>query len=253
MPTLKISQRLYTLSLASLLAISQSFSHAGNDETLINQINQGIQQAIPKITIINAAKSPIKGLYQVEAEDGTIFYTDKKGQFFAKEIFEIKDNQIIDVAEAAYAESRARYMTDINHDELISFKPEGKSRGEIFVFTDVNCPYCRKFHKQLVPMANKMGITVSYFAYPVIGGEKSMKQMQSAWCAAPEKRAELLDQLKDGESIDENLCKENPIENHIAMGRNMKIGGTPTVLYADGSKIDLTKFETDLKAHFGES
>lgn len=253
MPTTRFSRRLRTASLATVIALSHSSVFAGSNDKLVKAINTGIQQAIPNITVVNASKTPVQGLYQVEAEDGTIFYTDKNGEFFAKELFEIKDSSIINVAEAAYAENRARHMTDINHDELISFKPEGKARGEIFVFTDVNCPYCRKFHQQLVPAANKMGITVSYFAYPVIGGEKSMKQMQSAWCAAPQERADMLDKLKNGEAIDENLCKESPIEGHVAMGREMKIGGTPTVLFSDGSKLDLTRFEADLKAHFGDS
>ncbi len=247
---LRSTKPIQNLAVSLALLIATPALAEGKDK-LVATINQGIQQAFPKIEIVSATRSPIKGLYQVEARDGVIFYTDKSGSIFAKELFRIEQGQTMNLADSVYAERRSKHMTDIDRSELITFEPESQSRGEIFVFTDVNCPYCRKFHQQLVPKANKLGITVNYFAYPVIGGEKSMKQMQSAWCAAPEQRAELLTTLKNGGSVEDNLCDNNPVEKHLAMGRDMKITGTPTVLFDDGSKADLQNFEAALKAHFG--
>ena len=220
----------------------------------MERINDGIQQAYPNINVVRAAKSPVKGLFEVEAEDGVIFYTDKKGSILAKELFQIEGGNVVSMAEATYAKRRTAHMKGIDHSALISYKPEGESRGEVYVFTDVNCPYCRQFHQRLVPAANKMGVTVSYFAYPVIGGEKSSKQMTSAWCAGTsEQRADSLDTLKNGGTIDENLCENNPIDKHLTLGRKMRISGTPTVLLSNGTKLDLKKFEAELKTHFGDA
>ena len=49
------------------------------------------------------------------------------------------------------------------------------------IFTDIDCGYCRKLHKE-VPELNRLGVAVRYLAYPRAGiGSISYDKAVSAW------------------------------------------------------------------------
>ena len=70
---------------------------------------------------------------------------------------------------------------------------------EIYVFTDVDCGYCRKLHSEIENYL-KEGIQVNYLAYPREGLEsKTYEKMQHAWCSDQPQRS--LTSLKSGKTI----------------------------------------------------
>src|SRR5690606_36680131 len=119
--------------------------------------------------------------------------------------------------------------------EAIVFAPKGKAKAILNVFTDVDCGYCRLFHKE-VPALNASGVEVRYFAFPR-GGMQSpgATKMISAWCADDRQKA--ITELKNEKSIATNLCADNPVADQYHMGNDFGVTGTPSLVLMDGTMI----------------
>lgn len=83
---------------------------------------------------------------------------------------------------------------------------------------------------------NELGIEVKYLAYPRAGvGSKSYNKVASAWCAEDKNQA--LTQLKNGHSIEENICEGNPVASQFQLGGQLGVRGTPAILLESGEMI----------------
>ena len=119
-------------------------------------------------------------------------------------------------------------------DDMIIFAPEGRRRGVVNVFTDVDCGYCQRLHRE-VPALNEMGIEVRYLAYPRAGiGSPSAEKLVSAWCAENPQAA--LTRLKTGEPVEPRSCA-NPIAAQYRLGQQMGVRGTPALFLEDGRML----------------
>ncbi|ROS05208.1 thiol:disulfide interchange protein DsbC [Sinobacterium caligoides] len=188
-------------------------------------------------------KSPLEGIYQVSIDGGPTLYVDKTGShFIAGDLFRIESGEFVNLSEEsraaqmqAFNGTRKEMMAKVKPEDMIIFPAKGKTKATISVFTDVDCGYCRKLHKE-VPALNKMGVTVQYLAYPRAGiGSNSYKKIASAWCAKDPRAA--LGQLKAGKQITTNVCGDNPVAAQYALGQQVGVTGTPALVLEDGSLV----------------
>lgn len=195
------------------------------------QDNAGIEQSVQKLfggaTADTIKPSPIDGLMEVHIH-GNVFYASPDGRYFMQ-------GDMIEVAtmksqtEAARAAPRQAAIGDLDLDGAITYKARDE-KFEVYVFTDVTCPYCAKFHADIKEY-NRLGITVHYFAWPRAGANSpAYDDMVSAWCAKDPKKA--LDRLFNHQSIEAATC-DNPVGEHLEMGRRMMVNGTPAVFSKD--------------------
>ena len=118
---------------------------------------------------------------------------------------------------------------------MIVFSPVGTLKGTVTVFTDVDCFYCQKLHKE-VPELNRLGIKVRYLAYPRAGlDSESYRKIATAWCA--ENPQDAITRLKARESLPENVCSQNPVAAHFQLGQQVGVTGTPALLLDDGTLV----------------
>jgi thiol:disulfide interchange protein DsbC len=126
-------------------------------------------------------------------------------------------------------------MASIKKDDFITFSPKGETKASVVVFTDVDCGYCRKLHKE-IPRLNEMGVEVKYLAYPRAGiGSNSYNKIASAWCA--EDRQDAMNKLKAGEEIPMNVCESNPVAEQFNIGIQAGLNGTPAIVLDSGELI----------------
>jgi thiol:disulfide interchange protein DsbC len=184
--------------------------------------------------------SPIPGLYQVTILNGPTLYVSGDGKFFvAGDMFAIKPGMfvrlVVDVDEKALIADRVESLSAIPAEEMIVFPAEGKRKAYINVFTDVDCGFCRKLHRE-VPALNARGIEVRYLAYPRAGvGSGSYNKLATAWCSENPEQA--LTKLKNRESLDTNVCANNPVAKQFELGGRLGVNGTPALVLADGTLI----------------
>ena len=107
----------------------------------------------------------------------------------------------------------------------------GTGRRKIAVFSDPNCPYCKRFERDLAKLDD---ITVHIFIYPVIS-PASVAQTKSAWCSKDRVKAWNDLMLRDIQPAAKPDC-DTPVEKLVALGRKLGANSTPTWFLENGRR-----------------
>jgi thiol:disulfide interchange protein DsbC len=120
-------------------------------------------------------------------------------------------------------------------ENMIVFAPEGETKHTITIFTDIDCGYCRQFHRE-IDQVNAMGIEVHYLFYPRTGpSTDSWAKAEKVWCA--QDRNSALTRAKLGGSVPDLVCTDTPVGSHYDLGQQVGVRGTPAVFTASGENI----------------
>lgn len=199
------------------------------------EIKKSLTKAIPVLKILSITKSEMHGVYRVETDNNEVLFTDETGSFFLTgELYTTVGGQLNNLSEVRKKQLRADKISTVGVKEKIVFAPKGKTLAKVAVFTDIDCGYCRKLHKE-VPRMNEMGIEVSYLAYPRAGeGSESYNKFVSAWCA--DDKLEAMTLAKNGRAIPSKTCA-NPVLDQFKLGQVMGVTGTPAIVLEDGTLV----------------
>ena len=199
-------------------------------------IRSKITSVRPDLTVTDVVRSVVPGMYEVTIHGGgTIHVSADANYFYLGDLYQITDNRLVNLSEAAKNKDRKSLMAELEPAEAFVFAPVGEVKASVAVFTDVDCGYCRKLHQE-VPKMNELGIEVKYLAFPRAGiGSKSYEKIASAWCAKDKNEALTL--VKNGKSIDTNVCSNNPVEKQYNLGSKVGVRGTPAIILESGEMV----------------
>ncbi|MFT4564017.1 MAG: thiol:disulfide interchange protein DsbC, partial [Gammaproteobacteria bacterium] len=149
------------------------------------------------------------------------------------DVFDIESLE--NLTKARQARARVDAFENLAAADMIEFAPvKGKARRTLYVYTDIDCGYCRKMHAE-VNLLTKAGIAVKYLAFPRSGLEgDSYDKAVAVWCANDRQKA--LTASKAGKVVKMATCT-NPVKDHYEMGEAMGIRGTPAVFSDEGEQI----------------
>ena len=201
-----------------------------------NRFLDSLKSILPaSFEIESVSVSPQEGFYEVNLSDGSLIYVSNDGKsIFYGDLLRITDEGILNLSDESKAKARLDKIEELDRTTLITFKAKNPLH-QIYVFTDVDCGYCRKFHSQ-IQAYNELGIQVNYLAFPRQGlASEAGQKIISAWCSTEKNKSLTL--LKQGEDIEMINCLNNPVESHYNLGRSMGVQGTPAILKEDGSII----------------
>ncbi|HEX7034397.1 MAG TPA: DsbC family protein [Pseudomonadales bacterium] len=189
----------------------------------------------PGIPIERVTGTPVSGIYALEISGGTVYYGTADGRYlFAGDLYELGDDDLVNLAEVGRAEMRRKLLASVPRDEMVIFSPKGRAKAAVNVFTDVDCGYCQRFHQE-VPALNRMGIEVRYLAWPRAGiGSRSYDKIVSAWCSDDPNAA--ITRLKAQQAIPPATCP-NPVADQFELGRELGVTGTPAIILEDGTLL----------------
>ncbi|GAB3362778.1 MULTISPECIES: DsbC family protein [Giesbergeria] len=211
-------------------------------------IRKTLIERIPQLEKIDEVRAtPMKGLYEVRV--GTdLFYTDTKGNFLIQG--ELIDTQ----ARRNLTEDRIKQLTAVDfnalplQDAFVTVRGNGKRK--LVVFADPNCGYCKRFERDLQQVDN---ITVHTFLYPILSPESAEKS-RNIWCAK-DRVATWNDWMLRDKTPPAASCDTAALQRNLVFGKKHKITGTPTLLFANGSRIpgaigtqDIEKRLADIEA-----
>lgn len=222
---------LFSLVIGQLLAFSVPAS-AAVDQQVVDTITSKLETARQGMKVQSIEPSKIKGIYSVKVTDGPQLYVDETGSFFVTgDLYQITPRGFINLAEQSRDSERVQLMATLDVKDMIVFPAKDK-KATITVYTDVDCFYCQKLHKE-VPAMNELGIEVRYLAYPRAGiGSESYKKIASAWCA--DNPNEAMTKLKNKQNIPVNVCANNPVAEQFGLGKKMGVTGTPAMVMENG-------------------
>ena len=199
-----------------------------------DRISKRLAEAVPGLQVMSIKASEAKGLYEVRSSSGETIYATEDGQYLMTgDLLKITDQGIANVTEAGRTEARREMMAEYGDTGAISF-PAKNEKAVVSVFTDIDCPYCRKLHDE-VPQLNDYGITVNYYAFPrSVPNTASFTKYESVWCADDQQAA--MDAAKAGRKVADASC-ENPVREQFELGGRIGVTGTPAIVLEDGNMV----------------
>jgi len=103
--------------------------------------------------------TPFQGLYEVVIRKPRldVIYISEDGRYLAQgEVIDLQTNT--NLTQYRLDSLAKEIMSSTTDDEKIIYKADNE-KYVINVFTDVDCPYCRKLHKDVAKL-NKLGVTM---------------------------------------------------------------------------------------------
>ena len=208
--------------LASLPALAQGQEAA---------IRKNLGERIPALQKIDEVrKSEMPGLWEVRVNGVDILYTDGEGNFLIQ-------GSLIDTKQRRnLTEERVEKLTAIDFDTLplkdAFTVVRGNGKRKVAVFEDPNCGYCKRFERDLQGVNN---VTVYMFLYPILGPD-SVDKSKNIWCAK-DKGKSWSDWMLRDQAPAAAGCDTAALARNVEFGKKHKITGTPTLLFADGSRV----------------
>ncbi|MEO8802833.1 MAG: DsbC family protein [Rudaea sp.] len=193
-------------------------------------VTDALHKVAPTAKISAVTKSSLPGFYSVVA-DGHVIFISEDGKYLVEgHVYNINTHS--DLADEGMAGSRREGLAKIPAEKRLSFAPP-HPKYRVTVFTDVDCPYCREFHKQIAEY-NKLGIAVDYVLFPLSIHPGADKLAETVWCSKDRHTA--YNVVMDGKTLEPKTCA-NPIAELTKIATQMGINGTPTILADDGTQL----------------
>jgi thiol:disulfide interchange protein DsbC len=214
-------------------------SAAGNTDDF-KVVTDKISKAFPKIKIDEIRKAPIAGLYEIRVGTG-VFYSDLTGKYvlFGGQIVETSSRRNL-------TRERMQELNRIDWNILPLEKAivsgDENARLKVAVFTDPDCPFCRKLEKELKQVK---GIKVYTFLYPLPMHPDARGKSEAIWCSK-NRHETLLKVILDRANPQVAKC-DTPLDDIAELGRKLNVTGTPTLFSGDGRMSSGWKTADELK------
>ncbi|MDO8654108.1 MAG: DsbC family protein [Undibacterium sp.] len=215
--------------MAALLMSSAAFAQAETaQEAAIKKLVEPRLGEDAKVDSVT--KTPYAGLFEVRI-GSDILYTDEKAQY-------LFIGNVIDAQNSTnYTKLRSDELSKIKFSDLpfdSALKMvKGNGKRVFAIFEDPNCGYCKRFRKTLQGMDN---ITVYTFMYNILA-EDSVVKSKNIWCSSDKNKAwdEWMLNGKAAPTAAPNC--HTPNDKIAALGKKLRITGTPTIFFTDGSRL----------------
>ncbi|MGA1932838.1 DsbC family protein [Arcobacter sp. YIC-464] len=124
----------------------------------------------------------------------------------------------------------------------------GNGKEEYYLFTDPECPYCKKFEKELSNLDIKDKVKIYYFLYPLAFHKEAVAM--SNYILSKDNRYEalkdvLINNSKEYKSFSNKKSEE--LEKNISLTLELAVRGTPSLYDKNGKRLNYQEFLNKLK------
>jgi thiol:disulfide interchange protein DsbC len=220
-----------SLSVLALATLSVAASTAATAPPVKSDVRVEIARQLD-VKPEDVKPSPVAGLYEIRS-GAEVGYVSTDGRFYVDgDVFDLKSKQ--NLTEPRRQQGRLDILTEIPESDAIVFAPAGAVRHTLTVFTDVDCGYCRRMHREIAEF-NRLGFRVRYVMFPSGGPDsEAWRKAEAVLCSAD--RRDALTRAKRGEAISAAKCATRIAANH-SVGERLGIRGTPGIITDAGEYL----------------
>lgn len=214
------------------LCLALLASAASAADPVKDRIAARIAEIFGDTRITSIAPSPIPGVYEITLGPSLIYMSADARYVMRGDLLDLEQRS--NLTDIKRAKARRDAFASMDTGKFIEFPAAGKPKQTLYVYTDIDCGYCRRLHQE-VPELNAAGIGVRYLAFPRSGLDgDSFQKAAAVWCSADRQKA--MTAAKTGKDVSAKTCK-HPVAEQYNLGQAMGVSGTPAVYTEDGEQI----------------
>lgn len=196
-------------------------------ETPTTALAKRLRELYPNTQFSTVTDSPVAGIFEV-VMGRNIAYTDEHGRYFLfGHLFDMPAQRDLT---AEHKDELARIdFSQLPLKDAIK-TVHGAGSRVVAIFSDPDCPYCRKLEPELAKVDD---VTIYTFLMPLTELHPDARNKAiSIWCGADRVKAWSALMLRNTTPANANC--DHPIDRNVALGERYQINGTPTLISADG-------------------
>jgi thiol:disulfide interchange protein DsbC len=199
----------------------------GVSDPAADKVKSLFSQRFPDMEVTAVRRTPY-GIFEVQIGMDLIYTDDKVGW--------VMEGPLIDAATRrdVTRESQEK-LGAISFDQLpldLAIKQvRGNGSRVVAIFEDPNCGYCKQLRHTLEGQSD---LTIYTFLYPILAPDSKVK-VRDVWCSS--NPAVTWDSWMLHGKVPPTKDCAAPVDKVLALGQKLMVRGTPTLFFADGSRV----------------
>ncbi len=220
--------RISTISI--LMSIASCFAATSTDPN-IPQIKKNLNSSLPDLVIDQILPTTVAGVYEIDS-GRKVFYVDSTGKYA------FVGNMLDLTTKSNLTQERTTELNRIDWNKLPTDvairRVIGNGQNKIAIFTDPDCPFCKRLENETVP--NLENVTIYYYFFPLSIHPTALSDSKRILCAEnPEDT--LVNYMAKGKALPKNDKCNNAKKITVMqdLGNNLvQVTGTPTIILPNG-------------------
>ncbi len=171
------------------------------------------------------APRPVPGIFELMHGTDISYITADAAYVFAGDMYKVSTaGDFPNLSEARRREARLELLARVPESQMLVFG-SAKAAHTVTIFSDIDCPWCRKLHSQIDDY-NKLGMRVRYMFFPRSGPDtESWAKAETVWCSADRNAA--FTSAKLGKDLPLKKCPDAPVALEYKLGQDLGITAHP--------------------------
>jgi thiol:disulfide interchange protein DsbC len=231
----KDMKKLVQASLLACLSLSCALATAASvSDTTVATITKNLKANLPDLVIDKVESTPIAGVYEIDS-GRKVFYVDGSGNYA------LIGNLLDLTTKTSLTEQRSNDLNQIDWKKLPTdlaiTRVKGNGKSKIAIFTDPDCPFCKRLEAETT--SKLKDVTIYYYLFPLVIHANAADDSKRILCAEnPE--SSMIAFMAYGKSLGKNNTCDNgkKLVKMQEIGSNLvQVTGTPTIVLPNGKII----------------
>lgn len=219
------------LTLTSLVCLVLAGPARADDPDPISHIEAALKAAYPGTRFRDIRPTPLPGIFEVTMGRNLAYVGGDGRHFLFGHLFDMRAQRDL-TADRLEAARRIDFASLLLADAITTVR--GNGSRVLAVFSDPDCPYCRKLEQELAKLDN---VTVHTFLYPLAELHPQARARAIAvWCAQ-DRAAAWQALMLDGKAPSPAAECAHPVDRNIELARKLGLEGTPALFDVRGRHL----------------
>jgi len=195
------------------------------------EMQKSLKLLYPNTKFKRISATSIDGVFEVEMGKNTA-YVDRSGRYFLfGHMFDMERQ--VDITGDVKGKKQGKKIDFKKLPLDMAFKSvRGDGSRVVAVFSDPDCPYCKRLERNLAKLDN---VTIYTFMYPLVSlHPDAIIKASKVWCSSDRSKSWSELMLNGVIPGNDGNCA-NPLEKIISFAEKKNILGTPYLIKSDGS------------------